>query len=79
MAFKQAIVLRTDLKMGKGNKKYWNKQYLKQQLVEGKNYLKLARENKIGKSTIQRALHHHNLTNNYSYWQENEISVLKKL
>ncbi len=63
----------------KKHKRYWDRQYLEQQLESGKNYADISRENGRGKSTIQRALHHYGLTNSPADWSERELSVLRRL
>src|SRR3989338_1457022 len=60
-------------------KVYWNEQYLREQLGKGNNYLDIARHNKVGKSTIQRALHHFKLTSPSKPWSKQEISTLKNI
>ncbi len=57
---------------------YWNEAYLKEQLRLGKNYLNIARENNIGKSTAQRALKHFGLTVPRLGWSTEEIGLLGK-
>lgn len=57
---------------------YWDKQYLVEQLKKGNTYLDIAKENRIGITTVQRALKHHGLTRFTPDWTDEEIKVLKK-
>jgi hypothetical protein len=56
---------------------YWNKDYLDFQCKKGKTYLDIARENHIGRSTIQRALNKYGLTKPSKDWSAREIALLK--
>lgn len=73
--------MKKDLKnkrLNENMKIYWDKNYLAEQLERGNNYLDIAKENNVGKSTIQRALNHHGLTKANVKWTANEICLLKK-
>jgi len=58
-------------------KNYDDPNYLIEQL-ETKNYLEIARENKVGKSTIQRKLNAFGLTRKTSDWAPEEIRCLTR-
>lgn len=74
---KQVIIIRTDLKMGKG-KPYAKKEYLESQMKMNKNYKQIASENNISKTTIQRYLNKFKLTKTSKDWTKKEIDILKK-
>jgi len=59
-------------------KRYHDESYLKTQLKNGKTYLVIAKENKIGRSTVQRALHKYGLTKPSLDWSKKEIFLLRK-
>lgn len=73
---KQVIIIRSDLKMGKG-KSYAKDEYLESQLKMNKNYKQIASENNISKTTIQRYLNKFNLTKPSKDWTKKEIELLK--
>jgi hypothetical protein len=56
---------------------YWDKQYLEQQLKNGNSYSDIARDNKIGRSTVQRALNKYSLTKPNADWDPEEVALLK--
>jgi len=70
---KQAIIIRTDLKMGKP---YKSKEFLVNEL-KIKNHKQIASENDISITTVQRYLNKFNLTRQYADWSGNEIKILK--
>ncbi|MFH0884874.1 MAG: LAGLIDADG family homing endonuclease [Candidatus Micrarchaeota archaeon] len=59
------------------NNIYWNKEYLDQQLKNGKTYVTIARDNHIGRSTVQRALNRYGLTKPSADWDSDEVALLK--
>jgi len=58
-------------------KKYHSKKYLIEQL-KNKDYIKIAEENKVDTSTIQRWMRKNKLTSSYDYWTSKEIRLLKE-
>lgn len=58
-------------------RQYQSKEYLLEQL-KIKNYLQIAEENNIGKSTIHRWLNKFELTNPSDTWTDKEIELLKQ-
>ena len=56
---------------------YDSKEYLVQQL-KSKTYLQIAKELKVGKSTIQRKLKHFGLTKTKNLWSEKDLAKLEK-
>lgn len=56
---------------------YWDKSYLERQLKNGKTYSEIARENNIGRSTVQRALNKYGFTKPSADWGSEEVALLK--
>lgn len=74
-SMKQAIILRSDSKMG-NCKPYIRKEYLESQLKMNKNYEDIAIENNVSTKTVQRYLNKFNLTKSPKEWTEKEIELL---
>ena len=56
---------------------YNSKEYLEEQLKH-KNYLEIAKENNVSKTTIQRKLHAFGLTTPRLFWAQKELQMLKE-
>jgi hypothetical protein len=57
---------------------YWDEEYLKGQIKQGKSYSGIAKDNGIGISTVHRALNQYGLTKPPLMWGPDEIVLLKK-
>ena len=57
---------------------YLDEEYLKRQIKQGKSYLDIAKDNGIGRSTVQRELNRYGLTKPSLMWSPDEIVLLKK-
>lgn len=57
---------------------YQNEKYLKKQIEQGKSYSTIAKENNIGRTTVQRFLKIYGLTKPSLSWSKSDVIILKK-